>query len=88
MIFLMYILVGLVLGVIAKAIMKDSMGWAGTIIAGILGALLGGFIGNFLGKSGNAVGDLSNPWGWVLSVLGTMIVLAIWGAVSRGKATR
>ena len=49
--FIWMIIVGLVAGLLARAIKpgSDPMGWIMTIILGIAGALLGGFIGSFLG---------------------------------------
>ena len=47
--FLWFLIVGLVAGVLAKAIMpgtsKEPSGWILTIILGIVGAFVGGFIG-------------------------------------------
>jgi uncharacterized membrane protein YeaQ/YmgE (transglycosylase-associated protein family) len=51
--FLMWLLVGLIAGAIAKAVMPGSRnepgGWIMTIVLGIVGAFVGGFIGNMLG---------------------------------------
>ena len=51
---LYWIIIGLVAGVLAKAIMpgtsKEPSGWIMTILLGIVGAIVGGFLlGNLLG---------------------------------------
>lgn len=50
---LLFLLVGLVAGILAKAIMPGTRsepgGWLLTILLGIAGAFVGGFIGNALG---------------------------------------
>lgn len=55
--FLLWIAMGLIVGVLAKFIMpgKDPGGIIITICLGIAGALVGGFIGNFFGI-GNVTG--------------------------------
>ncbi len=51
MAFLGTVLVGLVVGLIARAIKPgdDKMGWIMTILLGVLGALAAGYIGRSLG---------------------------------------
>lgn len=48
--FIWMILIGLVAGLIARAIKPgaDAMGWVATIVLGILGAIVGGFIASLL----------------------------------------
>jgi uncharacterized membrane protein YeaQ/YmgE (transglycosylase-associated protein family) len=52
---LWWVLVGLVIGGLARLVLRGDrpIGWLGTIAAGIAGALLGGVIGDVLG--GNAL---------------------------------
>jgi len=70
--FIWMIIVGLVAGLLARAIKpgSDPMGWIMTIILGIVGALLGGFIASLLGI--NADGGFI---GLVFSVIGAIILL-------------
>ncbi len=51
---LVWILLGLVAGVLGKLIMpgKDPGGWIITIILGIVGAIVGGYIAGLLGFGG------------------------------------
>ena len=48
---LWYILVGAVVGVIARVLLpgKENMGWFMTIVLGALGAFLAGLVGQWLG---------------------------------------
>src|SRR5262245_61984327 len=48
---LMFILFGLIIGFLARAIMpgKQSMGLVATGLVGIIGSFIGGFVGNLLG---------------------------------------
>jgi len=82
---LAWILFGLIVGAIAKFLMPGTQGggWIVTIILGIVGALVGGFIAGALG-----IGDDGNPWdlGTIgISVLGAILVLFIYGALTRQK---
>lgn len=73
--FIWMIIIGLVAGLLARALKpgSDSMGWIMTIILGIAGALLGGFLASLFGF--NADGGFS---GLVFSVIGAIILLFIY----------
>jgi uncharacterized membrane protein YeaQ/YmgE (transglycosylase-associated protein family) len=68
-----WILFGLVVGIVAKFLMpgRDSGGFVITAVLGIVGALVGGFVGRLIGWYGD--GD---PVGFIMAVLGSIIVLA------------
>ena len=70
--FIWMIIVGLIAGLLARAIKpgSDPMGWIMTIVLGIVGALVGGFIASLLGI--NADGGFI---GLVFSVIGAIILL-------------
>lgn len=80
---LMWVLFGLVVGVIAKFLMpgSDPGGFIITIVLGILGAMVGGFIGTKLG-----FGDVSgfNVPSVALAVGGAIVLLLIYRMVRRG----
>lgn len=78
--FLGTILVGLVVGLIARAIKPgdDSMGWIMTILLGIAGSVIAGFLGRAAGWY--APGE---PIGWIASVIGAIVLLVIYGMVRR-----
>jgi uncharacterized membrane protein YeaQ/YmgE (transglycosylase-associated protein family) len=46
---ILWIVVGIVLGLLAKWITRRRIGWFWTLIVGIVGAVLGGFLGRALG---------------------------------------
>lgn len=84
-----WIILGLIAGAIAKAILPGEQGggWLVTIIIGIIGALLGGFIASALFSINVNEGFWSLPT-WISAIVGSLIVLVIWGFIrSRtGKA--
>lgn len=73
--FIWMIIVGLVAGLLARAIKpgSDPMGWIMTIVLGIVGALLGGFMASLIGI--NADGGFT---GLIFSVIGAIIILFIY----------
>jgi uncharacterized membrane protein YeaQ/YmgE (transglycosylase-associated protein family) len=77
------LIVGLVVGVIAKAIHpgKDPGGIVVTMLIGIVGSLLAGFLGRALGVYHE--GD-AGP-GIIASVIGAVVLLVIYRAVSRRR---
>jgi uncharacterized membrane protein YeaQ/YmgE (transglycosylase-associated protein family) len=52
------------------------MGLLGTTIVGILGSFVGGFIGNLIKKP--AEGAKFTPAGFVMSIVGAVVLLVIW----------
>ncbi|KAG0506456.1 MAG: Transglycosylase associated protein [Candidatus Udaeobacter sp.] len=69
------LLVGLIVGAIAKLLMpgKDPGGFIITILLGIAGAFIASYLGQALGwyKAGQ-------PAGWIMSVVGAMILLLLY----------
>jgi uncharacterized membrane protein YeaQ/YmgE (transglycosylase-associated protein family) len=67
------LIVGLVIGALAKAIMpgRDPGGIVITMVIGVVGALLAGFLGRSLGWYGENEGA-----GIIASILGSIILLA------------
>lgn len=74
------IIVGFIVGLIARAIMPGTqkLGFILTTLLGIAGSVVAGFLGQALGLYGPA-----EPVGWIASVIGAIIVLAILGALKR-----
>ena len=81
-----YIVIGLLGGAIAKAIMPGEQGggWVSTILLGIVGALLGGFLGGLL--LGVNYTEIFSIKGLIFSVVGALLVLFIYGLVTTRKA--
>lgn len=84
---LIWIVVGLIAGAIAKAIYPGHQGGGifATIALGILGSLLGGWIGSAIFNTGAAAGSLSIP-GIAFAVLGAIVLIFIWGLVTSRTA--
>ena len=74
------ILIGLVVGLIARAIKPgdDKLGWIMTVILGITGSLLVSYVGSALGlyRPGEAAG-------WIASVVVAVILLVIYSMVRK-----
>ena len=81
-----WIVFGLIAGAIAKAIMpgRDSGGILVTMLIGIVGAFLGGFLGNLITNNGLNGFSL---WSILLAVVGSLILLWIYRATTRNRAT-
>jgi uncharacterized membrane protein YeaQ/YmgE (transglycosylase-associated protein family) len=80
-----FLLFGLIVGFLARALMpgRQSMGVVMTMIIGSLGSLLGGFLASFL--SHNEPTHI-HAAGLVGSIIGAIIVLAIAGATGSRRA--
>jgi uncharacterized membrane protein YeaQ/YmgE (transglycosylase-associated protein family) len=79
-----WIVFGIIVGAIAKLVMpgRDPGGIIVTMLLGIVGAVLGGFIGRSMGFYGPNQGA-----GWLISILGAILVLAIYRLVIRRPRT-
>jgi uncharacterized membrane protein YeaQ/YmgE (transglycosylase-associated protein family) len=84
-----WIILGLVAGLIAKAIMPgdDPGGIIITTVIGIVGAIVGGFIASALN-----IGDLDEFFDigtWLIAIAGSLLLLGIYRVVAgRGTGTR
>ena len=79
---LSWIVFGLVIGIIAKLLMpgRDPGGFIVTMLLGIAGALVGGFIGRAMGFYGPG-----QSAGWLMSILGAIILLALYRMMVRRR---
>ena len=79
---LLWVLFGLVVGIVARLIMpgRDPGGIIITIILGIVGAMLGGWLGRVLGfyREGEAAG-------FIMAVIGAVIILALYRMIAPGR---
>lgn len=85
-----WIIIGAIIGLLARAIMpgKQGMSLGATIVLGVVGAIVGGFLGGLLGGKGIS-GVMNNPWSIgtiLLSVIGALIVMAIYAFATKGSA--
>jgi uncharacterized membrane protein YeaQ/YmgE (transglycosylase-associated protein family) len=76
------ILVGLIVGAIAKLLMpgKDPGGFIITILLGIAGAFIASYLGQALGWY-----QPGQPAGWIMSIVGAMILLLLYRFVFKRK---
>ena len=81
-----FLLLGLIAGAIAKAILpgRQGGGWVVTLVLGVVGALLGGWIGSLI--FGGGLGEFFDLRTWLLAILGAVIVLLIYGAVTSRRS--
>jgi uncharacterized membrane protein YeaQ/YmgE (transglycosylase-associated protein family) len=70
---LLFLLFGLVVGVIARTVVpgREPGGWIVSILIGLGGAVVGGFLGRFFGFYGPG-----QPAGFLISILGAVVLLA------------
>jgi uncharacterized membrane protein YeaQ/YmgE (transglycosylase-associated protein family) len=84
-----FIVVGFLSGLIARAIMpgKQAMGLGLTTLLGIVGSFVGGFVTSLFSREPVS---LFRPSGIIGSIIGALIVLAIYVGVShrRNNTTR
>jgi len=71
------IIVGFIVGALARWIYPGAvtLGFWGTALVGIIGSLVGGVIGSVLWRSPDGK---FHPAGWILSVVGALLVLWIY----------
>ena len=81
-----YLVVGLIAGAIAKAIVpgKQGGGFILTTILGIIGAFVGGLIGQLM--TGDSFDNIWSIGGLISAVVGAIVVLIIFGLVNKNKA--
>ncbi|MGZ8375727.1 MAG: GlsB/YeaQ/YmgE family stress response membrane protein [Gemmatirosa sp.] len=80
---LAWIILGLIAGAIAKALMpgKDPGGFIVTALIGIVGAVIGGFLGNMIFGIGGVSGiDIRSI---LISVVGALVLLWIYRMATR-----
>jgi uncharacterized membrane protein YeaQ/YmgE (transglycosylase-associated protein family) len=81
-----WIVLGLLAGMIAKAIMPggERVGLILTTVLGVVGALLGGFLAKALGL-GDPIDEFFDLSTWIAAVVGALIILWLWSAISRRR---
>ncbi len=78
------LLVGLIVGFIARALHpgKDDFGFIMTAVLGVAGSFVASYAGSAMGwyKQGDAAG-------WIASVVGTIVLLFLYGLVNKKSAS-
>lgn len=82
------LVVGAIAGALARLLVPgpDPMGILGTILLGVVGSFVGGFLG-FLLFGSNAEAGLLQPSGLIGSIIGAILALLVYRAVTR-RGTR
>ncbi|HYI34682.1 MAG TPA: GlsB/YeaQ/YmgE family stress response membrane protein [Glaciibacter sp.] len=86
--FIAFLILGLIAGAIAKAILpgRQGGGWFITLLLGVVGALLGGWLaGLIFGINLEGFFDITT---WIIAILGSIIVLLIYGLITRNRTNR
>lgn len=83
--FFAFLVLGLIAGAIAKAILpgRQGGGWLSTLVLGVVGALLGGWIGSLLGLG--SVDEFFSIGTWLLAIGGSILVILLWGLITRRR---
>ena len=81
-----WIVLGLLAGVIAKAIIPgaERVGAVLTTVLGIAGALLGGFLAAALGL-GDPIDEFFDLSTWLAAIVGALILLYLWNLIHKRR---
>ena len=84
-----WILLGLIAGAIAKAILPgdDPGGIIITTVIGILGAIVGGFLATALFNA-HPLDEFFDLSTWLTAIVGSIILLLVWRMVTGGRRGR
>ena len=82
---LLFLVFGLVVGLLARALMpgRQSMGWGMTALLGVVGSFVGGFLVSLI--TDNRVTDF-NTAGLIGSVIGALVTLLVVGRMGPRRA--
>ena len=78
------IIIGFVAGIIAKFLMPGKNEPSGFVLTAILG-IVGAFVATWLGQAIGWYGPDQGA-GFIASIVGAIIVLAVWGMISKNRA--
>ncbi|MGB3909422.1 MAG: GlsB/YeaQ/YmgE family stress response membrane protein [Pseudolysinimonas sp.] len=85
--FIPFLILGLIAAIIAKVILKQKHGWIVTILLGLAGAALGGWIGGMV--TGEDIYGVNGFWSitsWLFAIGGAVIVLLLFGLITRNRS--
>jgi uncharacterized membrane protein YeaQ/YmgE (transglycosylase-associated protein family) len=85
---ILFILFGLVVGLVARALMpgRQPMGFILTALLGMAGSFVGSYIGSLIRGQDNAL-ETSDPYNWIGAVLGALLLLFLYGLFASKKTT-
>ena len=84
-----WIVLGLIAGLIARALVRDDPagGIVATLVVGVVGALGAGFIAQALGL-GDPIDEFWDFSTWLAAIIGAVVLLVIWRAVTGSRRGR
>ena len=81
MMFISWLILGLIAGMIAKAVVGGGGGWLVTILLGVLGAVVGGWLSSLLFHV--SLGGFWNPITWIIAILGGFLVTFVYNKATK-----
>ena|SRR6476646_4124946 len=80
---ILFLIFGLIVGALARLIVpgREPGGWLTSLVIGVAGAFLGGFLGRVFGLYTREV----TTGGFVMSLVGAIVLVAIYHAVARRR---
>lgn len=83
--FFAFLILGLIAGAIAKAILPGRQGGGIfiTLLLGVVGAILGGWIGGMI--FGTGLEEFFSLQTWLLAIGGALIVLLVYGMITKSS---
>ncbi len=84
-----FLILGLLAGMIAKAILPGDNpgGFFGTMAIGVVGALIGGFLASAL-FGAHPLDEFFDISTWITAILGSMLLLWVWQKFAGSRAGR
>jgi uncharacterized membrane protein YeaQ/YmgE (transglycosylase-associated protein family) len=85
---ILFILFGLIVGLIARALMpgRQPMGFILTALLGMAGSFVGSYIGGLIQGDGEVV-VVDDPYNWIGAVLGSLLLLFLYGLFASRQKT-
>jgi len=82
-----FIIFGLIVGLIARALMpgRQPMGFILTAILGMAGSFVGSYIGGMIHGQGDMV--TTDPYNWIGALLGSLVLLFLYGMFAKRSTT-
>ena len=80
---ILFLVFGLIVGAIARFVVpgREPGGWVVSMVLGVVGSFLGGFVGRAL----NVYRD-GEPAGFVMSLLGAIVLVVAYQAIARRRS--